>query len=87
MTRIGRMLVGYSSRDVPARSAAADVHQLQKNPTILGSNPAISNLLSVYSQDSVSIVASICLSFAAVDFAAEDGQTVAQAPQATQSSL
>jgi hypothetical protein len=45
------------------------------------------NLLRVYSETNISIVESICLSVATVDFAAEDGQTVAHAPHATQSSL
>jgi hypothetical protein len=34
-------LDGYDSREVPARSAAVKVHQLQKNATIWGLNSLI----------------------------------------------
>jgi hypothetical protein len=40
------MLGGYDNREVPARSAAVYVHQLQKNATIVGSNSLIGHLLS-----------------------------------------
>jgi hypothetical protein len=43
MTLTILMLDGYERRDVPARSAAVKVHQLQKNATIWGSNSLIAS--------------------------------------------
>src|ERR1022692_3390903 len=40
MTRTTSALGAYLMREVPARSAARYVHQLQKNATILGSKPS-----------------------------------------------
>ena len=40
ITLMGRTFGGYCILEVPARSAADAVHQLQKNPTMTGSNPS-----------------------------------------------
>ena len=78
------MFDGYFIRFVPARSAPAYEHHLQRKPTILGSK-LVATCLDPYDATIASTIAKICSSVRLRSDSAPDGHEAMHVPQPSHS--